>query len=201
MLYYKHHITPRFVWRRMFGNLRGFNATDNIVWLSLEQHAQAHELLFELHNRKGDFVAWKTLMGHVTHEEAIQEIRKVQGFANKGLRRSVKFKETRSAEYSGTGNPFFGKHHDNDSKILIGNAQKGRIHAESTIEKYKARRGPLNSFYDKTHSEEYKNTKKVKVECPHCHKIGGILPMKRWHFDKCKLTVCQSSRQSSPCCP
>jgi len=169
----------------MFGNLCGFNAPDNIVWLSLEQHAQAHELLFELHNRKGDFVAWKTLMGHMSHEEAIQEIRKVQGFANKGLKRSKEYKEKRSLDYTGTGNPFFGKHHHDDVKVRIGNAQRGRVHANTTIEKYKARIGPKNPFFGKTHSEEYKNTKKVKVECPHCHKIGGILPMKRWHFDNC----------------
>ena len=25
------------------------------------------------------------------------------------------------------------------------------------------------------------------VQCPHCSKIGGIIPMKRWHMDKCKL--------------
>jgi len=26
----------------------------------------------------------------------------------------------------------------------------------------------------------------IKVECPHCHKIGGITGMARWHFDNCK---------------
>ena len=26
-----------------------------------------------------------------------------------------------------------------------------------------------------------------KVGCPHCNIIGGIIPMKRWHFDNCKL--------------
>ena len=25
-----------------------------------------------------------------------------------------------------------------------------------------------------------------KVECPHCGKIGGGSPMKRYHFDNCK---------------
>ena len=26
-----------------------------------------------------------------------------------------------------------------------------------------------------------------KTQCPHCNIIGGIIPMKRWHFDNCKL--------------
>tara|TARA_R110000796_G_C14210860_1_gene393241 strand:+ start:67 stop:498 length:432 start_codon:yes stop_codon:yes gene_type:complete len=24
------------------------------------------------------------------------------------------------------------------------------------------------------------------ITCPHCNKIGKLLPMKRWHFDNCK---------------
>ncbi len=27
---------------------------------------------------------------------------------------------------------------------------------------------------------------KQKIECPWCHKVGGIAIMKRWHFDFCK---------------
>jgi hypothetical protein len=26
-----------------------------------------------------------------------------------------------------------------------------------------------------------------KVICTHCSKIGGIIPMKRWHMDNCKF--------------
>jgi NUMOD3 motif len=176
----------------MFGNLRGFNAPDNIVWLTLEQHAQVHQLLYELHGRKQDYVAWKTLSGHMNCEQAMQEMRRSQGFANKGLKRSAQFKEARRLEYTGKGNPFFGKHHRSSSKILIGNAQRGRKHDPITIAKYKsARQGSSNPFFGKTHSKEYIATKRVRVECPHCRKIGGILPMKRWHFDNCKFTVFQ----------
>jgi len=25
------------------------------------------------------------------------------------------------------------------------------------------------------------------VTCPHCNKVGGIIPMKRWHMNNCKL--------------
>lgn len=177
----------------MFGNLRGFNAPDNTVWLNLNQHAQAHQFLYELHGRKQDFVAWKTLLGHMTNEEAIHEIRKIQGFQNKGLKRSVQFKEKRSLEYTSTGNPFFNKHHSREAKILIGAAQRGRIHGQSTIQKYKSmRKGSGNPYFGKTHSEEFKATKRVRVKCPHCKKIGGILPMKRWHFDRCVI-LCNKS--------
>ena len=41
-------------------------------------------------------------------------------------------------------------------------------------------------------SEEQKNKyrkPKNKGECPHCHKIGAINQLKRWHFNNCKLKV------------
>ena len=28
---------------------------------------------------------------------------------------------------------------------------------------------------------------KMRVECPHCKKLGNIANMKRWHFDNCKI--------------
>lgn len=33
---YKHHIIPRHEWKKRFGNLKGFNASDNVAWLTPE---------------------------------------------------------------------------------------------------------------------------------------------------------------------
>ena len=48
---------------------------------------------------------------------------------------------------------------------------------------------PKNSLAGKKkHSEETKQKlriPKIKVECPHCKKIGGIPVMHRYHFNKC----------------
>ncbi|NDB60600.1 HNH endonuclease [bacterium] len=33
---------------------------------------------------------------------------------------------------------------------------------------------------------EGKHPSQIKIQCPHCGKIGGSNIMKRWHFDKCK---------------
>jgi predicted GIY-YIG superfamily endonuclease len=30
---------------------------------------------------------------------------------------------------------------------------------------------------------------KQKVVCPHCGKYGGMMPLKRWHFDNCKKNI------------
>lgn len=48
---------------------------------------------------------------------------------------------------------------------------------------------PKNSLVGKKkHSEETKQKlriPKIKVECPHCKKMGGIPVMHRYHFNKC----------------
>lgn len=40
-----------------------------------------------------------------------------------------------------------------------------------------------------THHLQNNNPNSVRVQCPHCSKIGGAVNMKRYHFDKCKLKV------------
>lgn len=32
-----------------------------------------------------------------------------------------------------------------------------------------------------------KNIKMPTIQCPHCHKIGSVSNMKRWHFNNCKI--------------
>jgi hypothetical protein len=63
---HKHHVIPRHEWKNRFGSLKGFNSKDNVVILSIEQHAQAHQLLFEQFNRHEDYVAWKVLSGQMS---------------------------------------------------------------------------------------------------------------------------------------
>lgn len=33
----------------------------------------------------------------------------------------------------------------------------------------------------------YQTLNKTSIQCPHCHKVGQYVNMKRWHFDNCKL--------------
>ena len=62
-LLHKHHIVPT--------HAGGTNDPDNIVLLTVEEHAEAHRLLFEQHGRWQDEVAWKGLAGIIGHEEAV----------------------------------------------------------------------------------------------------------------------------------
>ena len=46
-----HHIIPKHEWKARFGDLEGFDALDNLVNLTTEQHSQAHALLYEMIGR------------------------------------------------------------------------------------------------------------------------------------------------------
>jgi len=50
---HKHHIIPRY--------LGGTDDPSNLVELTIEQHAEAHRLLYEQHGNWQDYVAWQGL--------------------------------------------------------------------------------------------------------------------------------------------
>jgi len=59
---HKHHIIPR--------HAGGTDNSDNIIELSIEEHAEAHRQLFLEHGRWQDEIAWKTLAGMIDGQEA-----------------------------------------------------------------------------------------------------------------------------------
>lgn len=77
MLKHIHHIIPKY--------LGGTDDPSNLVELTVEEHAEAHRLLFEQHGNWQDKIAWKALSGQIGKDEAIQEAR---GAANRGRKRT-----------------------------------------------------------------------------------------------------------------
>lgn len=71
---HKHHIIPK--------HAGGSDDPSNIVELPIQEHAEAHRLLWEQFGRTGDFVAWKMLSGK--KEEA--EIARIE-LAKKGFKK------------------------------------------------------------------------------------------------------------------
>lgn len=60
-----HHIIPRHVTNGVANN-----HPDNLVELTILDHAIAHKVLFGLYGRKQDEIAWKCMSGKLTNEEA-----------------------------------------------------------------------------------------------------------------------------------
>ena len=77
MLTHIHHIIPKY--------LGGTDDPSNLIELTVEEHAEAHRLLFEQHGNWQDKIAWKALSGQIGKDEAIQEAR---GAANRGRKRT-----------------------------------------------------------------------------------------------------------------
>jgi hypothetical protein len=64
-LKHKHHIIPK--------HAGGSDDPSNIIELTIEEHAEAHKILYEKYGRKQDWLAWQGLLGLMTKEEIIKE--------------------------------------------------------------------------------------------------------------------------------
>lgn len=67
---YKHRIVP--------GHMGGTYDPDNVVLLTIKQHAVAHKLLFKQHGKYEDWLAWKALSGQITKKELTVELEQLR---------------------------------------------------------------------------------------------------------------------------
>jgi len=63
---HKHHIIPR--------HAGGTDEPSNLIELTVEEHAEAHRILFEQYGKKEDELAWKGLAGIIGKEELLHEL-------------------------------------------------------------------------------------------------------------------------------
>ena len=160
MILHKHHIVPR--------HMGGSNHESNIVLLTVEEHAEAHRILYEEHGKWEDFVAWKALSGQVGKEELFREIRRQ---ANLGRR------------------------HSEETKKKIREARARQVISEETKQKKSDQQRGKKPTWDLKNNTPEANEKRSKalfgkrkptIMCPHCKKEGGLPQMKQWHFENCK---------------
>jgi len=163
-----HHIIPK--------HAGGTDDRANLVELTIEEHAEAHRILYEKYGRLQDKRAWLGLAKLMTGAEIIHEIltspksaehkRKISE-AHKG-----KPKPWLIGSRNGAGNA--GKPKSEEHKRKISEAHTGK------------KREPF--------SEEWKQAlkdaaaRKPVVTCPHCGLQGKGPNMTRYHFDKCRNT-------------
>lgn len=183
MIKHKHHIIPR--------HAGGTDSPDNLIELTVAEHAEAHRLLFEKYNRWQDEIAWKSLSGQIDTAE-ISRLKSI--YSSRGEKN----------RWYGVG-PMNGKTHSEETKEKIREARKKQVikHSEETKKKIGDKhRGKTTPDHvkkavaesnkrragSKHRPHKNKGVKQKIICCPHCNKEGGTT-MYRWHFDNCKLKI------------
>lgn len=172
---HKHHIIPK--------HAGGTDHPDNLVLLTIEEHAEAHRLLYEEHNRWQDLLAWQMLSGQISKEEGIR-------FAQKNADKSwMKTDEGRAIMRAARK-----KQPSSWNKGLTKYDHQSLQDASDRAKLYQ-KQGKISSIGDhwrgKMFGEDHKRKlsdaakNRKKVRCEHCFK--EVIPQmySRWHGDKC----------------
>jgi hypothetical protein len=77
-----HHIIPR--------HAGGTDDPENLIELTVEEHAEAHRKLWEEHNRWQDFMAWKALSGQIEIDDLRREICRLANLGRKHSPETIK---------------------------------------------------------------------------------------------------------------
>ena len=67
----------------------GTDDPSNIIVLSVEEHAEAHRLLWEQYGREEDFLAWRGLAGISSKEEHVHALTRMAGNKTVALKRGI----------------------------------------------------------------------------------------------------------------
>lgn len=155
-----HHIIPR--------HMGGSDDPENLIELTVEEHAEAHRKLWEEHDKWQDYLAWKALSGQIKSDDIRKELVRLA---------------------------WTGRKHTEEAKEKIRKARALQICSNETRHKMSNSRKDKPLTWDlknntpeanKKRSEKMSGIPKPKVKCPHCDKEGGAPQMIQWHFDNCK---------------
>lgn len=153
-IYHKHHIVPRHV--------GGTNEPSNIIELTIEEHAEAHKLLYEQYGRWQDRVAWQALSKAIPKAEIT---RLKQSLATKGKKQTEQHIEKR--KMVGEKNPMFGKCGELNpmyGKRGVLSPHFGKKHTEETRKKKK--NALIGKKLDDLHSKEKAEEIRKKLQRP-----------------------------------
>ena len=112
---HKHHIVPK--------HMGGTDDSSNLILLTVEEHAEAHQKLFEEYGRKQDELAWKGLLGLIDKEEMSRQIASLNGKKWLGKKHSESTKQKMSEVHLGNsyskGIPKTAEHKKNIAKAKL----------------------------------------------------------------------------------
>jgi hypothetical protein len=150
----------------------GSDDAKNIVRLTAEEHYVAHQLLVKIYPKNlalvnAAFAMTKHTSNRRMNNKLFGWLKKRASLLAKGIPKSEETKQKMRKPKSES-------HRINISKSQLLNGGNGPTqHSKETKKKIKEWTDANTAF-------------RIKVTCPHCNKVGGQGPMKRWHFDNCK---------------
>jgi hypothetical protein len=133
-IYHKHHIIPK--------HMGGSDDPSNITRLTIEEHTEAHKILWEEYKCKEDWLAWQGLAGLLTKQEISEIIMRDNGYRtgtnSKGKPKSESHKKSLSKaqkEYhKHNPNNFAGKKHTEETKQKMRNYWAQRRKPLTTVD-------------------------------------------------------------------
>lgn len=162
MITHKHHIIPR--------HMGGTNDPDNIIELSIEEHAEAHRKLYEEYGRWQDKLAWQGLSGLIGYDDILREMNaarrgKNHPFYGQPRLESTKQKISESLQGHNVSDETrqlwqqqrTGRVVSNETKEKISKAHKGKKLTDAHKELLK---GPLSDAHKKKISDSLKGRSK-----------------------------------------
>lgn len=129
-LKHKHHIIPR--------HAGGTDDPSNLIELTIEEHAEAHRVLYETYGSIEDKLAWMGLSGQIGKDEILLQLSK----SRKGIKKPKGHGEKVSA---------FRKTftYSEESKKKMSDAKKGKLPREYFVEMAKRNVGRKQTEYQK----------------------------------------------------
>ncbi len=163
----RHHIIPK--------SLGGEDTTDNLVWLTANEHLEVHLLLPNMvditeHKRKMLSAAVR-----MCNPQSRTQKRTFSNDYSDIRAEAARFhSEFMKGKNAGINNSFYGRTHSEESKALISRGGKGQKRTEETRANLS-----MSKLGDKNPAREV-------VTCPYCNKTGMAGGMRKHHFNHCK---------------
>lgn len=179
MIKHKHHIIPR--------HAGGTDDANNIVELTITEHADAHRILFEQYGRKEDELAWKCLSGIMSKQELVKELTRLGGVKggaiggrkSKGRKQTQEWIEKRKV--FGEDNGMYGKTHTDEVKKQV--SERTKKLAQEMGDNFSGTKNLRDSTKKRT--ELGLMPSQIKWTCEICGVSGtGLSNYTRWHKNR-----------------
>lgn len=191
---HKHHIIPR--------HAGGTDDPTNLIELSVEEHAEAHRVLYEQYGKVQDRRAWMGLAKIMSSKEIITEILKSPKTKEhkQNIAKSLKGRSAPWAIGNTNASVLAGRTRSDETKKKIAKSKTGKARKDLIGNTYAtALKGRKKTDEHLAAVTKALNTKEVKdkisatwanrpiVKCPYCGLEGKQgHNMNRYHFNNCK---------------